>query len=120
MPFGGGAGGFVGDRSCMQTGDLEAWGRMVDAGEKPLATAMTKPANHRLRAKLTDQMERGLFNPADFPDTDFSPLLENWEKAGVWVSLPQGGYRLTRLGEYYETKLAALLTGCLLSGMGGR
>lgn len=116
VPFGCGAGGFVGDRSFMQTGDLEAWGRMVDAGEKPLATAMTKPANHRLRAKLTDQMERGLFNPTDFPDADFSPLLENWEQAGVWVSLPDGRRRLTRLGEYYQTKLSSLLAGYLFAG----
>lgn len=116
VPFGCGAGGFVGDRSFMQTGDLEAWGRMVDAGEKPLATAMTKPANHRLRAKLSDQMERGLFNPTDFPDADFSPLLENWEQAGVWVSLPDGRRRLTRLGEYYQTKLSSLLAGYLFAG----
>ncbi len=116
VPFGCGAGGFVGDRSFMQTGDLEAWGRMVDAGEKPLATAMTKPANHRLRAKLSDQMERGLFNPTDFPDADFSPLLENWEQAGVWVSLPDGCRRLTRLGEYYQTKLSSLLAGYLFAG----
>ena len=120
VPFGCGAGGFVGDRSFMQTGDLAAWGRMVDADEKPLASALLKPANHRLRARLTDQLERGVFAPDDFPGADLSPLLENWERAGVWVSLPDGGYRLTRLGEYYETKLAALLTGCLLSGMGGR
>ena len=120
VPFGCGAGGFVGDWSFMQTGDLEAWGRAVEAGEKPIGTAMRKPAGHRLRAKLTDQLERGVFIPDDFPGTDFSPLLENWEKAGVWVSLPQGGFRLTRLGEYYETKLAALLTGFVFSGMGGR
>ena len=120
VPFGCGAGGFVGDWSFMQTGELEAWGRAVEAGEKPIGTAMRKPAGHRLRAKLTDQLERGVFIPDDFPGTDFSPLLENWEKAGVWVSLPQGGFRLTRLGEYYETKLAALLTGFVFSGMGGR
>ena len=119
VPFGCGAGGFVGDRSFMQTGDLEAWGRMVDAGEKPLATALRKPANHRLRARLTDAMERGVFNPSDFPDTDFSPLLENWERAGVWASLPDGGCRLTRLGEYYETKLAALLSGFIFAGQAG-
>ena len=119
VPFGCGAGGFIGDRSFMQTGDLEAWGRMVDAGEKPIATAMAKPADHRLRTKLTDQLERGLFIPTDFPDTDFSPLLENWERAGVWASLPAGGYRLTRLGEYYETKLAALLSGFIFAGRAG-
>ncbi len=111
VPFGCGAGGFVGDWSFMQTGDLEAWGRAVEAGEKPLGTAMRKPAGHRLRAKLTDQMERGVFIPDDFPGTDFSPLLENWEKAGVWASLPDGTMRLTRLGEYYQAKLSAMLSG---------
>lgn len=115
VPFGCGAGGFVGDWSFMQTGDLEAWGKAVDAGEKPLGTAMRKPANHRLRAKLTDQMERGVFNPADFPDTDFAPLLENWAQAGVWASLPDGTMRLTRLGEYCQPKLSALLSGYLFA-----
>lgn len=121
VPFGCGAGGFVGDVAFMQTGDLEAWGRAVDAGEKPLGTALRKPAGHRLRAKLTDQMERGLFRPDDFPGAGLSPLLENWERAGVWALRPDGGYRLTRLGEYYQTRLTALLAGALFSGgMGGR
>lgn len=119
VPFGCGAGGFIGDWSFMQTGDLEAWRKAVDAGEKPIATAMRKPANHRARARFTDQMERGFLNPADFPDTDFSPLLENWEKAGVWSRTPEGAWRLTRLGEYCQTKLSSLLAGFAFASQPG-
>lgn len=119
VPFGCGAGGFVGDWSFMQTGDLEAWSAAVDAGRKPIASALRKPPHHRARARLTDQMERGFLNPADFPDTDLSPLLENWEKAGVWSRTPGGSYRLTRMGEYYQTRLSSLLSGFLFASQPG-
>lgn len=115
VPFGCSAGGFVGDWSFMQTNNLETWKAMVARGEKPLATAMQKPPAHQERTKLVDRMERGLFLPADFPGTDFSPLLENWEKAGVWTRQDEGTWRLTRLGEYYQTKLSSLLTGYLFA-----
>ena len=126
VPFGCGAGGFVGDWAIMQEGDLEKYIAKVDAGDKPIGMMVNTPPQRREAQRFTRMMDLGYFNPAKIPETDFSPLFDNWTAAGVWtpmvgasVPLARGRagraslpfYRLTRLGEYYQAKLNSLLTG---------
>ena len=125
VPFGCGAGGFVGDWAIMQEGDLEKYIAKVDAGDKPIGMMVNTPPQRREAQRFTRMMDLGYFDPAKIPETDFSPLFDNWTAAGVWTigegrapsrpwaeqksALPV--YRLTRLGEYYQAKLNSLLTG---------
>jgi len=136
VPFGCGAGGFIGDWSIMQEGDLAKYMAAVDAGLKPIEMVMQSPPVRRDSIRLTRMTDLGYFDPAEIPETDFSPIIDNWTQAGVWTpmvgasvplacgragraSLPV--YRLTRLGEFYQAKLNSLLTGFhMASHMGGR
>ncbi len=118
VPFGCGAGGFIGDWSLMQEGDLAAYIKAVDAGLKPLANVVANPPMRRDAIRFTRQTDLGWFDPAEIPETDFSPILENWTAAGVWRR-QDGRFRLTRLGEYYQTKLNALLTGFHMAAHSG-
>lgn len=111
VPFGCGAGGFVGDWAIMQEGDLEKYIAKVDAGDKPIGMMMNTPPQRREAQRFTRMMDLGYFDPAKIPETDFSPLFDNWTAAGVWTPCAEGGFRLTRLGEYYQAKLNSLLTG---------
>ena len=135
VPFGCGAGGFIGDWSIMQEGDLAKYRTAVDAGLKPIDMVMQSPPARRDSIRLTRMTDLGYFDPSEIPETDFSPIFDNWTQAGVWTiwegrapsrpwaeqksSLPV--YRLTRLGEFYQTKLNSLLTGFhMASHMGER
>lgn len=118
IPFGCGAGGFIGDWSLMQEGDLAAYIKAVDAGLKPIAQAMPNPPMRRDAIRFTRQTDLGWFDPTEIPETDFSPILKNWIEAGVWRQ-QDGRFRLTRLGEYYQTKLNALLTGFHMAAHSG-
>ena len=136
VPFGCGAGGFIGDWSIMQEGDLAKYMAAVDAGLKPIEMVMQSPPARRDSIRLTRMTDLGYFDPSEIPETDFSPIIDNWTQAGVWtpmvgasVPLARGragraslpAYRLTRLGEFYQTKLNSLLTGFhMASHMGGR
>ena len=90
---------------------MEKYIAKVDAGEKPIGMMVKTPPQRRTAQRFTRMMDLGYFDPAEIPETDFSPLFGNWTEAGVWTPRPEGGYRLTRLGEYYQTKLNSLLTG---------
>ncbi len=72
---------------------------------------MKTPPQRRTAQRFTAMMDLGYFDPSEIPETDFSPLFDNWTDAGVWASCGEGAFRLTRLGEYYQTKLTSLLTG---------
>ncbi|MBQ8112095.1 MAG: radical SAM protein [Kiritimatiellae bacterium] len=126
VPFGCGAGGFIGDWSIMQEGDLAKYIELVDAGLKPIGMVMQSPPARRDSIRFTRMTDLGYFDPTEIPETDFSPIIDNWTQAGVWTpmvgasvplacgragraSLPV--YRLTRLGEFYQAKLNSLLTG---------
>ncbi len=110
IPFGCGAGGFIGDWAVMQEGDLAKYIELVDAGKKPTGMMVKTPPQRRTSQRFTKMTDLGYFDPAEIPETDFTPLFDNWTKAGVWTR-SERGYRLTRLGEYYQTKLTSLLTG---------
>ena len=126
VPFGCGAGGFIGDWSLMQEGSLALYLKAVDAGLKPLGNVVANPPMRRDAIRFTCMTDLGYFDPAEIPETDFTPILDNWTQAGVWtpmaganVPLARGHagraslpvYRLTRLGEYYQPKVNSLLTG---------
>ncbi len=133
VPFGCGAGGFIGDWSIMQEGDLAKYMAAVDVGLKPIDMIMQSPPARRDSIRFTRMTDLGYFDPAEIPETDFSPIIDNWTKAGVWslvdeaarVPLPRSDatrgsdtpvasrqiYRFTRLGEFYQTKINSLLTG---------
>ena len=115
LPYGCGAGGGVGDWAFMQTADLDVYRNQVEAGNKPLGMAMKRPPMSRMRIPIVDQMERGFWDPKTFGEVDFTPLLENWTAAGVWRADDAGIYRLTPLGEFYQTRLSAMLTGFFFS-----
>ena len=136
VPFGCGAGGFIGDWSIMQESSLALYMKAVDEGRKPISNIIRNPPMRRDAIRFTRMTDLGWFDPAEIPETDFSPILDNWTAAGVWkpvvgasvpfargragrASLPI--YRLTRLGEYYQPKVNSLLTGFHMAAhMGGR
>jgi len=118
VPFGCGAGGFIGDWSIMQEMDLAKYMAAVDEGRKPVGMITQSPPMRRDSIRFTRQTDLGYFNPAQIPETDFTPILKNWEEAGVWspdvrtsASGNSSAMRFTRLGEFYQTKLNSLLTG---------
>ena len=117
VPFGCGAGGFIGDWSIMQESSLALYMKAVDEGRKPISNIIRNPPMRRDAIRFTRMTDLGWFDPAEIPETDFSPILDNWTAAGVWkpmvgasVPLARGRagraslpiYRLTRLGEYYQ------------------
>ena len=115
VPFGCGAGGFIGDWSIMQEGDLAKYRTAVDAGLKPIDMVMQSPPARRDSIRFTRMTDLGYFDPSEIPETDFSPIIDNWTQAGVWTPVGRSPrdrrFRLTRLGEFYQTKLNSLLTG---------
>ena len=124
VPFGCGAGGFIGDWSIMQEGDLAKYMAAVDAGLKPIEMVMQSPPARRDSIRLTRMTDLGYFDPSEISETDFSPIFDNWTQAGVWTPVGRSPrdrrFRLTRLGEFYQTKLNSLLTGFHMAAhMGG-
>ena len=104
---------------------LDLYAKAVDAGKKPISNIVANPPARRDAIRFTRMTDLGYFDPAQIPETDFAPLLDNWTQAGVWA--PVGArvplvcgragrasrpcYRFTRLGEYYQPKVNALLVG---------
>ncbi len=127
VPFGCGAGGFIGDWSIMQEISLQRYLKAVDDGRKPIANVVANPPMRRDAIRFTRMTDLGRFDPDEIPETDFSPILGNWTAAGVWrpmaeaVGVSHSGQvgrsprdrrcRLTRLGEYYQTKINSMLIG---------
>ncbi len=115
VPFGCGAGGFIGDWSIMQESSLDLYIKAVDAGKKPIANIVANPPTRRDAIRFTRMTDLGYFDPAEIPETDFTPILENWTQAGVWTPVGRSPrdrrHRLTRLGEYYQPKVNSLLIG---------
>ena len=118
LPYGCGAGGSIGDWSFMQVRDLDQYRAAVDAGRKPLGMAIKKPAHRHFQSRISDQMERGFLDPVTFSGIDLAALIENWIAAGIWMRNDEGICRLTSLGEFYQPRLAGMLTGfCAMSTM---
>ncbi|MCR5751864.1 MAG: radical SAM protein [Kiritimatiellae bacterium] len=111
VPFGCGAGGNVGGWSIMQTGDLADYLDKVDKGLKPIGMCMKVPPTATTRCIIAGQLGYGWFEPASIPQVDYTPVVKNWEAAGVWAEAKPGRWRLTRLGEYFQPKVVSMLMG---------
>lgn len=127
VPFGCGAGGFIGDWSLMQEISLDHYVKAVDEGRKPLANVVANPPMRRDAIRFTRMTDLGWFCPEEIPETDFSPIIDNWTAAGVWTPMAEPAAsssaesagrspgrrrcRLTRLGEYYQPKVNSMLIG---------
>lgn len=107
VPVGCGAGGFVGNHSFMQMMPLEKYTEQIHAGLKPGGMIMPRRKNP-LKDRVTDQMERCFFVPAEFY-VQHDPLIDNWCAAGIWKLDDDEACRLTPLGDYYQPQLTARL-----------
>lgn len=116
IPLGCGAGGRLHGHYFFQEGNLKAYYRRVNAGEKPVATAILLPAHSPLFRDLVGQMENGKVNLTVLGEQHgfdleavFSPLLEQWERAGLIRRPGDGWIELTVAGEFWNVNLAQLL-----------
>ncbi|PXF59565.1 MAG: heme anaerobic degradation radical SAM methyltransferase ChuW/HutW [Deltaproteobacteria bacterium] len=116
IPLGCGAGGRLHGHYFFQEGNLKTYYKRVNAGEKPVATAILLPAYSPLFRNLVGQMENGRVNLAVLGkkhgfdlEAVFSPLLEQWERAGLIRSLGEGWIELTVAGEFWNVNLAQAL-----------
>lgn len=113
IPLGCGAGGRLKGHYFFQEGNLKAYYKRVNAGEKPLATAILLPAHSPLFRNLVGQMEDGKVDLAALGkqhgfdlETIFSPLLEQWEQTGLIQRPGDGWIELTVAGEFWNVNLA--------------
>lgn len=120
IPFGCGAGGFVNGWAIMQEGDLERYHAAVAEGKKPIGSILQMPGFRADQVRFTAMTDLGYFRPSLVPERDFSPILENWTRAGIWTPDGTGAYRFTRTGEYYQPKLNSLLVGYYLAAAQGK
>jgi oxygen-independent coproporphyrinogen-3 oxidase len=114
LPLGCGAGGSVGGYSFMQMMPLDKYKAQIDAGHKPIGM-VRKVQPYLLKNKVTDQMERGFFNPANFTIC-CERLADNWRDAGVWTRVEKGVLRLTKIGQFYQPRLNNMLAAYLSKG----
>ncbi|RKX58890.1 MAG: heme anaerobic degradation radical SAM methyltransferase ChuW/HutW [Thermodesulfobacteriota bacterium] len=116
IPLGCGAGGRLHGHYFFQEGDLKTYYRRVNAGEKPVAMAILLPVHSPLFRDLVGQMENGKVNLSALGEKHgfdleaiFSPLLEQWEQAGLIRRSGDGGIVLTVAGEFWNVHLAQFL-----------
>ncbi|WP_321532632.1 radical SAM protein [uncultured Desulfuromonas sp.] len=114
LPLGCGAGGSAGGYSFMQMMPLDEYKAQIDAGHKPIGM-VRKVQPRPLNSKVTDQMERGFFNPTDFA-IRCERLADNWRDAGVWTRVEEGALRLTKIGQFYQPRLNNMLAAYLSKG----
>ena len=119
VPLGAGAGGWLGDRMFFLEGDLKAYTRTVEAGEKPLAMGLSGDENHLLFRDISYQIELGY---CDFRSlstlhkinlfAEIEPVVRQWEKVGL-IRIDDGCLHLTRAGEFWVVNLAQILIDVL-------
>ncbi|OPL11923.1 MAG: hypothetical protein AVO38_15290 [delta proteobacterium ML8_D] len=121
IPFGCGAGGRLHGHYFFQEGNLRSYYKHVNAGEKPVNTAILLPVHSPLFRNLVGQMENGKVNLTAIGEKHgidleavFSPLLEQWERAGLIRRPGSGWIELTVAGEFWNVNLAQALIDCLL------
>ncbi|NOQ45335.1 MAG: hypothetical protein GQ559_01450, partial [Desulfobulbaceae bacterium] len=113
IPFGCGAGGRLHGHYFFQEGGLPEYYRRVEAGEKPIATAMKLPEQTPLFRDLVGQMEEGAVNLRALSEQHgldlykmFKPLLVQWSNAGLILMNDAGWIELTEAGEFWNVTLA--------------
>jgi len=116
IPLGCGAGGRLHGHYFFQEGNLRSYYKRVNAGEKPVTTAILLPVHSPLFRNLVGQMENGKVNLAALGEkygidleAVFSPLLEQWEQAGLIMRTGSGWIELTVAGEFWNVNLAQAL-----------
>lgn len=116
IPLGCGAGGRLHGHYFFQEGNLKAYYRRVNAGEKPVAMAILLPAHSPLFRDMVGQMENGKMDLTALGkrhgfdlEVIFSPLLEQWERAGLIRRPGNGWIELTVAGEFWNVNLAQAL-----------
>lgn len=116
IPLGCGAGGRLHGHYFFQERNLKAYYRRVNAGEKPVAMAILLPAHSPLFRDMVGQMENGKMDLTALGkrhgfdlEVIFSPLLEQWERAGLIRRPGNGWIELTVAGEFWNVNLAQAL-----------
>jgi len=116
LPIGCGAGGSAGGYRLMQRMELEEYSAKIAKGEKPIAMGMKIPSGFRLEGAIAGPIElhlglnlkelskkSGILNLVDI----FSPLLAQWDNAGmVKFNKDAGVMKLTDAGAYHCVSLA--------------
>ena len=115
LPIGCGAGGSAGRYRIMQRMEIEEYSAKIAKDEKPIALAIKKSPDFRLEGAISGALSytlglnlNVLSHQVDIPDlvNVFSPILEQWEEAGMLsFSKESGMVRLTDAGAYHCVSL---------------
>lgn len=115
VPFGSGAGGWLGNYFFFVEGDLKDYLSAMKAGRKPLSFGMRRSQRDFLFREISYQMELGYCDLEQLSKrhnfdllTILRPIISQWEKAGM-VKLTDGCLYLTRSGEFWMVNLAQML-----------
>jgi oxygen-independent coproporphyrinogen-3 oxidase len=115
VPFGSGAGGWLGNYFFFVEGDLKDYLSAMKAGRKPLSFGMRRSQRDFLFREISYQMELGYCDLEQLSKrhnfdllTILRPIISQWEKAGM-VKLTDGCLYLTRSGEFWEVNLSQML-----------
>jgi oxygen-independent coproporphyrinogen-3 oxidase len=115
LPIGCGAGGSVGRYRIMQRMEIEDYSAKIAKDEKPVVLAMEKSPDSRLEGAISGALSytlglnlNVLSHQVDTPDlvNIFSPILEQWEAAGMLnFNKESGMIKLTDAGAYHCVSL---------------
>lgn len=116
MPFGCGAGGFMGDYSLMQMRDLQKYMDMIDAGKKPIMVMSGKSHFDDAHKAISQNMEQGYldFNrlTAAYGDlAQLTLLLDKWCANGL-MTKGDAMYFQTQAGRFWQNNLTQSLLDC--------
>ncbi|MCD6274113.1 MAG: heme anaerobic degradation radical SAM methyltransferase ChuW/HutW [Deltaproteobacteria bacterium] len=119
LPFGSGAGGWLGNYMFFLEGDLKDYFAAVKADKKPLSMGFKGSEKNFLLKDISFQIELGycdlkmlsLKHNLDILSM-VRPIISQWEKVGL-IKLANGCIYLTRPGEYWAVNMAQSLIYCL-------
>ena len=113
IPFGCGAGGRLHGHYFFQEGGLPEYYQQVEAGKKPIATAMKLPEYTPLFRELVGRMEEGAVNLVQLGKESgldlssiFKPLITQWSQNGLLLAYDSGWLELTEAGEFWNVTMA--------------
>lgn len=124
LPYGAGAGGFVGDATCFLTRDIAKYMPMVDEGKKPLMVLMQKSPNDALHNEVKFQLEMGYFSPKKLSDkfgieeSEMGTLAEAFAESGLLVR-GEVLYMMTEAGRFWQMNMTQSILECIEVLMGG-
>jgi len=115
LPFGSGAGGWLEGYFFYINNDLKHYYQALDEGQKPLAMGIQYPPYWLLLKEIESGIEQNacpLTRLSQKYEIDllkiFSPLLAQWEEAGL-IYLENGWLKLTLAGEFWYVNLCQFL-----------